>query len=55
MGINEKKNLRYLLSSLYEIWTCDSSWADVSMQNLIQDEAFLKVFHLLYLFLENLS
>lgn len=42
MGVNEKKNLRYLLGTFYEVWTTEPMWKEVSMQTLVEDEAAVK-------------
>ncbi len=43
MGVNEKKNLRYILATFHEVWTTESMWRDVSMQTLIEDNTSVKV------------
>jgi len=43
IGVNEKKNLRFILATFYEVWTCDAIWRNVSMQSLIEDESIVKV------------
>jgi hypothetical protein len=42
-NINEKKNLRILLSTLHEVWTCDSVWQEVSLKKLLEEEKYLNV------------
>jgi hypothetical protein len=43
MGINEKKNLRYLLGTFQEVWTQEPMWKEVSMKTLIEDARAVKV------------
>ena len=45
MGVNEKKNLRYILGTMYEVWTSDPMWKEVSMQTLIEDGSAVKTFY----------
>jgi len=42
--MNEKKNLRLLLASMHEVWTCDELWKDVSLKDLLEDEKLVSVF-----------
>ena len=52
-GVNEKKNLRFLLGTFYEVWTQEPMWKEVSMQTLIEDKTTVKVILILinYLFI----
>lgn len=43
IGLNEKKNLLYLLSTLHEVWTCDPTWKEVSMKELVEDKKLVRV------------
>jgi hypothetical protein len=42
-GVNEKKNLIFILGTFSEIWTQDAMWKEVSMQELIEDKSRVKV------------
>jgi hypothetical protein len=44
MGINEKKNLLFLLKTLPEIWPSDTL-EQASMQDLVQNKAFVRTFY----------
>ncbi len=43
MGVNEKKNLRYILSTFYQVWTHETMWQNVSTQDLIENPPSVKV------------
>jgi hypothetical protein len=42
--MNEMKNLRLLLATLYEVWTGEQFWRDVSLKDLLEDEKLVTVF-----------
>lgn len=42
-GVNEKKNLIFILGTFSEIWTQDTMWKEISMQELIEDKSRVKV------------
>lgn len=46
MGLNEQKNLRYLLATFHEVWTHEPMWKEVTMQKLVEDNRSLKVIHM---------
>lgn len=50
MGVNERKNLRFILGTFHEVWSGDAMWKEVSMQTLIENEAYVKViyYYLIY-------
>lgn len=41
MGIHERKNVLFLLSTLHEVWTNDPSWPGVSTQELVNNSKTL--------------
>lgn len=44
-GINEKKNLLFLLTTLHEVWTNDTSLGTISMQDLVNNKASVKTYY----------
>jgi hypothetical protein len=42
--LDEKKNLRMLLSTLHEIWTTEVMWKEVSVEKMLSDDKYVSVY-----------
>lgn len=44
-GINEKKSLLYLLTTLHEVWGSNSNLGNISMQDLLENKSSVRTYY----------
>ncbi len=45
MGINERKSLLYLLTTLHEVWGANSNLGNISMQDLLENKSSVRTYY----------